>query len=91
MRNQKQASNFLKTISDINRLKILVFLKKSPKCVCEIFPHLKISQKLTSHHLVRLKKLGLVKQERDKNFIIYSLNKKVLNQNLNNLNSILEK
>jgi len=84
-------NEFLKITADINRLKILFFLKDKPQCVCKIFPHLKISQKLASHHLAQLKKLDLVKQERDGNFIIYSLNKKVLKQCLNNLNSILGK
>jgi len=89
MANEIRINNFLKAVSDTNRLKILVFLQKSPKCVCEIFPHLKISQKLASHHLAQLKKLDLVKQERDGNFIIYSLNKKVISKYLNNLCSIL--
>jgi DNA-binding transcriptional ArsR family regulator len=56
-----------------------------------MFPYLKISQKLASHHLTQLKKMGLVKQERSGNFIYYSLNKRVLKQNLNKLNSILDK
>ena len=89
MKSQPQINNFLKAVSDENRLKILIFLQKSPKCVCEIFLQLKISQKLASHHLSQLKKMGLVNQERDGNFIIYSLNKKVLKQNLNKLNSTL--
>lgn len=84
------ANEFLKTIADPNRLKILVFLKNKPQCVCDIFPMLGISQKLTSHHLSQLKKMGLAEQKRDGNFIYYSIDKKVLTKNLNNLNSIIK-
>lgn len=83
-------SEFLKVIADTNRLKILVFLKNKPQCVCKIFPMLGISQKLASHHLSQLKKIGLVNQERDGNFMNYSINKKVLKKHLNNLNSIIK-
>jgi len=83
-------NEFLKTIADTNRLKILVFLKSFPKCVCEIFPMLKVSQKLASHHFSQLKKLNLVRQERNGNFIYYSVNKKALKKYLTALNSIIK-
>ena len=83
-------SEFLKIIADTNRLKILVFLKNEPKCVCKIFPMLKISQKLASHHLSQLKKIDLVKQKRNGNFIHYSINKKVLKKYMHILNSTIK-
>ena len=82
-------SEFLKTIADPNRLKILVFLKSKPQCVCKIFPMLKISQKLASHHLSQLKKVRLVNQKRDGNFIIYSINKKNIEKHLKLLNKFI--
>jgi ArsR family transcriptional regulator len=82
-------SEFLKIIADPNRLKILVFLKNKPQCVCKIFPMLKISQKLTSHHLSQLKKIGLVSQKRDGNFIIYSINKKNIEKHFKLLNKFI--
>jgi ArsR family transcriptional regulator len=82
-------NNFLKIIADKNRFKILVFLKKEPKCVCKIFPMLKISQKLTSHHLLQLKKIGLVDQKRDGNFIFYSINKKNIKKYFKLLNKFI--
>lgn len=81
---------FLKTIADPNRLKILVFLKSKPQCVCKIYPMLKISQKLASHHLSQLKKIDLVKQERSGNFIHYSINKKALKKYMHILNSTIK-
>lgn len=73
-----QTYGFLKTIADKNRLRIICLLRAQPKCVCEIFPALGISQKLASHHLSQLKKQGLVKKERQGNFIYYSLDKEAL-------------
>ena len=87
MENKINSVNqFLKIIADTNRFKILVFLKDKPQCVCKIFPMLKISQKLASHHLSQLRKLDLVKQERSGNFIHYSINKKVIKNYLKLLN-----
>lgn len=86
----KKINNFLKAIADPYRFEILFFLKKSPKCVCEIFPHLKISQKLASHHLSQLKKMGLVEKKREGNFMYYSLNKNVFKKNIAKLNSLIK-
>ena len=86
----KKINEFLKIIADKNRLKILVFLKDSPKCVCQIFPFLKISQKLASHHLSQLKKLGLVNQERDGNFNFYSLDERVIKKYIKDLNFLIK-
>ena len=86
----KTTNEFLKAIANQKRLKILVFLKDEPRCVCKIFPMLKISQKLASHHLLQLKKIGLVNQKRDGNFIYYSVNKKILKKYMDTLNSIIK-
>ena len=71
---------FLKVIADKNRLKILCILKDAPRCVCDIFPAIGISQKLASHHLGQMKKIGLVSEKRDGNFIRYSINKEALEE-----------
>jgi len=72
--------DFLKIISDTNRLRILCLLAKKDLCVCEIFEALKLPQNLTSHHLAKLKKLSLVEERKDGTFIIYSINKEILKQ-----------
>ena len=72
--------DFLRVIADKNRLRILCIFKKEPRCVCEIFPDIGISQKLTSHHLGQMKKIGLVSEERQGNFIRYSLNQKAIKE-----------
>jgi len=73
-------SDYLKAISDENRLAILNLLKQGPLCVCEIFPTLDIPQNLTSHHLRVLRDSGLVESERKGTNIIYSRNKANIEQ-----------
>ena len=71
---------FLRVLADPNRLKILCVLQNGPKCVCEIVPVVGISDKLASHHLKQLKKIGLLAEKREGNFIRYSLNRKLIKE-----------
>ena len=72
----KKTDNFLKAISEENRLLILCLLKKGEMCVCEIWQYLDLPQNLVSHHLKVLKDFGLIKSRRESTKIIYSLNQK---------------
>ena len=49
--NLHQTVDFLRIIAEENRIRILCMLKNGPKCVCEIWPALDLTQNLTSHHL----------------------------------------
>jgi DNA-binding transcriptional ArsR family regulator len=69
---------FLKIVSDINRLRVLCLLAKKELCVCKIFEALKLPQNLVSHHLAKLKSLSLVDERKEGTFIIYSINKNAL-------------
>ncbi len=80
---------FLRAISDANRLKILCLLQAGAKCVCEIVPALGISDKLVSHHLKQLKNIGLLSEEREGNFIRHSLNKKIIREYKKIFNQII--
>jgi ArsR family transcriptional regulator len=71
-----QTVDFLKIISEENRLLILCLLKKGEMCVCEIWQHLNLPQNLVSHHLKVLKDFGLIKSRRESTKIIYSLDQK---------------
>jgi len=71
---------FLKIISDTNRLRILCLLTKKELCVCEIFEALKLPQNLVSHHLAKLEKMSLLKKRKEGTFIIYGVNPKTLKQ-----------
>jgi len=74
--NKPTLVDYLKTISDDNRLAILNALKNGSLCVCEIFLLLKIPQNLASHHLRVLKDCRLVESIREGTKIIYSRNEK---------------
>jgi len=84
-----QAAEFLKVISEENRLKILCLLKESELCVCDIWQYLDLAQNLTSHHLKVLKDFGLVSSRREGLKVIYSINKKVIKGFLKLLNNYL--
>jgi ArsR family transcriptional regulator len=72
-----QTIEFLKIISEENRLKILSLLTKNEQCVCDIWQCLGLAQNLTSHHLQVLKKFGLVTSKKTGLKVIYSINHKV--------------
>ncbi|MBE0447447.1 MAG: helix-turn-helix transcriptional regulator [Actinobacteria bacterium] len=67
-------SEYLKIISDANRLQILCLLKNGEHCVCNIHGALGLPQNLTSHHLKALRDAGLVTWRRDGKWVHYSLN-----------------
>ena len=69
-----QAPAFLaKSLSDENRLRILLCISNRKKSVSAIVEELQLSQPLISHHLKELKRSLLVKVERDGPFIYYEL------------------
>jgi len=72
----KKTIDFLRVISEKNRLLILCLLKRGEMCVCEIWQYLELPQNLVSHHLKVLKDFGLIKSRRESTKIIYSLNVK---------------
>lgn len=82
--------NFLRAIADPNRLKILCVLKGGSRCVCEIIPAIGISDKLASHHLKQLKKIGLLIEKREGNFIRYSLNRKAIKEYKKLFNQVIK-
>ena len=86
----KKTVDFLKIISEENRVRILCMLKDGPKCVCEIWPELGLPQNLTSHHLGVLKEANLVKSNKHGLNVFYQLNNKILNKQLTNLNLFLK-
>ena len=87
--NFLQTAEFLKVISEKNRLKILCLLKEGEKCVCEIWQCLKLPQNLVSHHLKILKNLNLISLKKVGLKVFYQLNKKVVKKYLKLLNNSL--
>jgi ArsR family transcriptional regulator len=80
----------LQAVADTNRLRILCVLQSGPKCVCEIVPATGISNKLASHHLKKLKAVGLLTERREGNFIRYGLNKKAIREYKKNFNQLIK-
>ncbi len=72
--NQIQSAAFLgKSLSDANRVKILLLISCGRKSVSAIVEELDLSQPLVSHHLKELRRSLLVKVEREGPFIYYEL------------------
>ena len=76
-----------KVLSDLNSLRIINLLKNGELCVCEIYKALALSQNLVSHHLSKLREIEIIDERRDRNFILYKLNK----TNLDKYNKLYKK
>ncbi|OGC75892.1 MAG: hypothetical protein A2145_07175 [candidate division Zixibacteria bacterium RBG_16_40_9] len=64
----------LKALSDLTRLKILLMLEGKPRAVSEIVEFFNLAQPTISRHLSVLKNVGLVKDKRAGQRVVYSLN-----------------
>ena len=84
-----QVAEFLKVISEENRLKILCLLKENEKCVCDIWQYLELPQNLASHHLKILKDFDLISSKKDSLKVFYSLNKNIISKYSKLLNKFL--
>jgi len=72
----KQRIELLKAMSDNTRFKILEFLLKEEKCVCEIFPYVKRTQSTVSIHLNNLEEAGVLESRREGKKIFYKIKDK---------------
>lgn len=71
---QLHSAAFLaKSLSDVNRLRILLQISQRRQSVSAIVDELNLSQPLVSHHLKELKRTLLVNVERNGPFIYYEL------------------
>jgi len=84
-----QTVEFLKIISEENRLKILCLLREGEKCVCDIWQCLKLPQNLTSHHLKVLKDFELISAKKQGSKVFYKLNQQMVKKYIKLLNKIL--
>lgn len=69
----KDLMEFLKSISDETRLRILMLLHERELCVCELCDVLGESQPKISRHLARLRNAEIVKDLRRGQWVFYSL------------------
>ena len=72
------AAKTLRVLAHPVRMKVVEFLADGEKHVGAVQKHTKMIQPVTSQHLKKLLVNGLVNKRRDKNRILYSQNRKVL-------------
>ena len=74
LKNYLQTVAFVaKSLSDENRLRILLCVNAGKKSVSAIVEELNLSQPLVSHHLKELRRALLVKTERRGPFLYYEI------------------
>ncbi len=69
--NLENLCNDFKALSDVNRLKIILFLSNGEQSVSAISQNINLGQSATSHHLRILKDARIVKIRRDANVNYY--------------------
>lgn len=70
----------MKALSDPTRRAILNLLKQGSLTAGDICAHFDMTGATISHHLSQLKKVELIKESKNKNYIYYSLNASVLEE-----------
>ena len=70
---QDKIAEFFRVVGDKSRFSVITLLKEGPRNVSEIVRVLGIKQSLASHHLMVLKRFGLVKTTRKGPFVLYAL------------------
>jgi ArsR family transcriptional regulator len=83
--NQYRAKVF-KALADPLRLKILLFLGKEEKCVCDIVDHLVVVQPLVSRHLKILRESGIIQGRKLGNKRLYKVTEQEVVQLVEKLN-----
>lgn len=72
----KENIELLKALADDTRFKIVEYLLKGERCVCEIFPYVKRTQSTVSIHLGNLENIGVLKSRREGKKIFYDIKDK---------------
>ncbi|MCD6350975.1 MAG: winged helix-turn-helix transcriptional regulator, partial [Armatimonadetes bacterium] len=66
-------AELLKAVAHENRLRILGCLLVRPACVCELMDATGLYQPCVSRHLRILRHLGLVRDQREAQWVVYSV------------------
>ncbi|MFT8322241.1 MAG: metalloregulator ArsR/SmtB family transcription factor [Bacillus sp. (in: firmicutes)] len=70
----KDTANVLKLLGDKTRLSMVSMLDEQECCVCEFVEIFNMSQPSISQHLRKMRDLGIVKEQRKGQWVVYSLN-----------------
>lgn len=69
---------FHKALGDLTRVRIIALLQQGPLSGQEIAGKLGLKPPTITHHITKLREVGIIKERRDKNTIYFSLNTKIL-------------
>ncbi|MBU8918396.1 metalloregulator ArsR/SmtB family transcription factor [Neobacillus sp. 114] len=69
---------FHKALGDLTRIRIIALLQQGPLHGQAIAGKLGLKPPTITHHMAKLREVGLIKERRDKNTIYFSLNTKIL-------------
>ncbi len=69
---------FHKALGDLTRIRIIALLQQGPLHGQAIAGKLGLKPPTITHHIAKLRDVGLIKEQRDKNTIYFSLNTKIL-------------
>lgn len=81
--NLETMAERLKVLAEPNRLLIFEMIIQGMQCNCELGDALQMAPNLISHHLSKLRKVGLVNAERDpldSRWVYYSINRVALEE-----------
>jgi DNA-binding transcriptional ArsR family regulator len=81
-------ARILAALSNPARLQMVVSLAQGEKCVCDMAAEVGLDISTTSRHLVQLRQVGLLTDERRGNMVFYSLKATCLPSFLNCLDGI---
>ncbi|MBL8027366.1 MAG: winged helix-turn-helix transcriptional regulator [Fibrobacteres bacterium] len=69
----KEIIEIAKALSDPNRVKALMLLKRGEFCVCQIVDFLKLSPSTVSKHMSILKAAGIIECRKDDKWVYYRI------------------
>ncbi len=69
---------FHKALGDLTRIRIIGLLQQGPLHGQAIAEKLGLKPPTITHHMTKLREVGLIKEQRDKNTIYFTLNTKIL-------------
>src|SRR5579864_5967353 len=69
--NKNKALELCRVLSDPTRFSLMAAIWKVERCVCELQVEVRKPQNLVSHHLGKLRRVGLVESRRDKHWTYY--------------------
>ncbi|ETI65937.1 DUF2087 domain-containing protein [Neobacillus vireti] len=79
---------FHKALGDLTRVRIIALLKQGPLNGQAIAETLGLKPPTITHHMTKLREVGLIKERRDKNTIYFSLNTKILEMSAKGILSV---